>query len=58
MKCVLCMRRPAEVPDRERQGRLVKRLCRDCAAKRLAGDIKNLLAYNFDPETQTYRRNP
>lgn len=58
MTCVLCKQREAKVPDREREGRPIKRLCRECHAARLAGDMKNLLAYNFDPETQTYRRNP
>lgn len=54
MKCVLCLRRPAEVPDRERMGKPVKRVCGECHKKRLLDDIKSILAYQFDPETKRF----
>ncbi len=58
MNCIICHTRKAEVPDRERMGRPIKRLCIKCHADRLRGDIKNILAYNFDPKTQRYIKNP
>jgi hypothetical protein len=42
MKCVLCLRREATVPDRNRPGRPVKRVCSQCHAKRLAGDLRGI----------------
>lgn len=53
-KCILCLRREATVPDREREGRPIKRICSECHKARLLGDIKRVLAYNFDPETKRY----
>lgn len=41
--CEICHARPAEVPDRNRMGRPVKRICRECHALRLAGDLKEIL---------------
>ncbi len=41
--CVLCRVRPAAVPDRERIGRPVKRVCRECHAERLRGDIEKIM---------------
>lgn len=38
--CILCHRRPAEVPDRERMERPMKRVCRKCHAGRLRGDLE------------------
>lgn len=38
--CIICKERPATVPDRERMGRPIKRLCRQCHAARLQGDIR------------------
>lgn len=42
--CIVCRERPAEVPDRERMGKPVKRVCRECHAQRLERDIKRILA--------------
>lgn len=41
--CVLCKIRWAEVPDRDRPGRPVKRVCRICHAERLRGDLQRIL---------------
>ncbi len=41
--CIVCHRRPAEVPDRERMGRPIKRVCRPCHQERLRGDIIEIL---------------
>ena len=38
--CKICGERPATVPDRERMGRLINRVCSACHALRLAGDMK------------------
>jgi hypothetical protein len=39
MKCILCGVNEAQVPDRERMGRSIKRVCRQCHADRLKGDM-------------------
>ena len=38
--CEICGENPATVPDRERMGRLINRVCSSCHALRLAGDMK------------------
>ena len=43
--CVVCHTRKAEVPDRERMGRPVKRVCRECHAERLRGDVERILEW-------------
>jgi hypothetical protein len=47
--CVICSKRPAEVPDRERMGRPIKRVCRQCHAGRLVGDLRELKAREQKP---------
>ena len=42
-KCEICGVKPATVPDRERIGRLINRVCSSCHALRLAGDIKRII---------------
>jgi hypothetical protein len=42
--CELCGKKPATVPDRERMGRLINRVCSDCHAGRLRGDLHQILA--------------
>ena len=42
--CVVCHKNPREVPDRERMGRPIKRVCRKCHALRLAGDMQRIIA--------------
>jgi hypothetical protein len=41
--CEICGKKQATVPDRERIGRLINRVCSSCHALRLAGDIKRIL---------------
>jgi hypothetical protein len=41
--CVVCRVRPPEVPDREQMGRPVKRVCRECHAARIRGDLREIL---------------
>lgn len=41
--CVVCHERPARVPDRERMGRPIKRICRECHAQRLIADLEHAL---------------
>ena len=41
--CEVCGQKPATVPDRERMGRLINRVCQSCHALRLAGDLKRIL---------------
>lgn len=50
MKCIVCHERKATVPDRDRQsGRLINRVCSQCHAQRLIGDLKQVLkAVNED----------
>ena len=41
--CVLCHKRPAVLPDRNRMGRPISRICRECQAARLNGDLLHVL---------------
>lgn len=41
--CEICGEKPATVPDRERIGRLINRVCSSCHALRLAGDIRRIM---------------
>lgn len=41
--CEVCGERPAAVPDRNRIGRPIKRICRECHAARLRGDLRKVL---------------
>lgn len=43
--CIVCHERPACVPDRNaiNPGRPVKRVCRECHAKRLMDDLEVIL---------------
>jgi len=41
--CELCGANPAAVPDRYRMGRPTKRVCRECHAARLTGDLAYIL---------------
>ena len=37
--CEICHKNPATVPDRERMGRPINRICLECHAKRLKTDM-------------------
>ena len=41
--CVVCHERKADVPDRERMGRPIKRVCLKCHHARLVGDVERIL---------------
>jgi hypothetical protein len=41
--CIICREKPAEVPDRNQMGRPIKRVCRECHAARLRGDLKRIM---------------
>lgn len=43
-KCIVCHERKPEVPDRNVQGRPIKKLCKHCHRERLIGDLKNIHA--------------
>lgn len=47
MKCILCHEREATVPDRDRPGRPIKRVCRECHVKRLQDDLRRVLELEF-----------
>jgi len=38
--CVVCGKNEAMVPDRNRPGRPIKRVCRQCHGARLADDLR------------------
>ena len=42
-KCIICHKRKAEVPDRNRLGRPVKQICKVCHERRLLSDLRNIL---------------
>jgi hypothetical protein len=41
--CEICGKNPATVPDRERPGRLINRICKSCHMLRLRGDMDHIL---------------
>ena len=41
--CEICNKETASVPDRERMGKLINRVCRTCHAKRLTSDLAGIL---------------
>ena len=41
--CEVCGVDPATVPDRDRPGRLINRVCSKCHGARLSGDMKYIL---------------
>lgn len=41
--CKICGEKPATVPDRERVGKPINRVCSLCHATRLAGDMKRIV---------------
>ena len=43
-KCEICGDNPATVPDRNKMGRPINRVCSSCHALRLVGDIKQIIA--------------
>ena len=40
--CIICRSNPAELPDRNRMGRPIKRVCRQCHRNRLYDDLRNI----------------
>ncbi|MHC4240512.1 MAG: hypothetical protein ACYSUC_12320 [Planctomycetota bacterium] len=42
-RCEKCWKNPAEVPDRNRMGRPIKRICLSCHADLLRGDLAAVL---------------
>ena len=42
--CEICNENPATVPDRDRPGRLINRVCQSCHALRLRGDWAKIMA--------------
>lgn len=50
--CVVCNEAPAVVPDRERIGRLIARVCRRCHQARLLNDV----AYIMEVEMKRRKR--
>jgi pimeloyl-ACP methyl ester carboxylesterase len=53
-KCIVCHEREARVPDRNRPGRPIKRVCRECHAARLTGDLTALLKARTVPTWVVY----
>ncbi len=51
--CEVCRVNPATVPDRERMGRPIKRVCSECHADRLRGDW----AVIMEKRAEAQRRN-
>jgi hypothetical protein len=41
--CEICGKNKATVPDREKLGRLINKICQSCHVLRLKGDLKRIL---------------
>jgi hypothetical protein len=48
--CFLCHQHPAALPDRERMGRPIKRVCVECHRERLTRDLEKILEHHFHRE--------
>lgn len=46
--CIVCHKRPPEVPDRSAAGKPVKRVCLECHGKRLADDLRRIAEARVD----------
>lgn len=46
--CIICHKRPPRVPDRSTTSR-AKRVCGECHAARLGGDLRRILAITDPP---------
>lgn len=53
MKCIICHERPATVPDRNRMGRTIKRICSECHVEELQDDLEKILAHHLDEEDRS-----
>lgn len=42
-ECILCKENKATIPDRNRMGRPIARLCTQCHAARLIGDLEYII---------------
>ena len=50
--CIRCHSRPAVVPDRERTGRPIARICRECHAQRLVMDMLRIVESHTKEEAK------
>jgi hypothetical protein len=50
--CVVCRARVATVPDRNKPGRLINRLCSACHGQRLSGDLKRIVTLAVEKKNQ------
>ena len=41
-KCEICGENPATVPDRDRPGSMINRICQRCHSLRLVGDVRKI----------------
>lgn len=41
--CKLCKKRPAEIPDRNIQGRPIKSICKQCHVERIKQDMARIV---------------
>jgi len=52
--CEICHKLPAQLPDRNRMGRPVKRICKLCHGERLRGDVRHIMKlHEENDETKT-----
>ena len=45
-KCEICKENDAAVPDRNRMGKPIKRICRQCHQARLRGDYQIIMEWH------------
>jgi len=51
--CVVCQKRPAAVPDRNKPGSRRREVCRECHANRLMGDLQSIVRQRKEPKPRT-----
>ena len=53
--CEICGEEPATVPDRDRPGRPINRICSRCHGRRLAGDLQKILERKKESDLLNFR---
>lgn len=54
--CIVCGKNQAVLPDRERMGRRVARVCRECHGERLRGDLRQVMVAHQKQEEERAAR--
>lgn len=51
--CEICHKKPATIPDRNRPGRLINKICSKCHERKLRKDLEYVSRYTRDKRNST-----